>query len=423
MNPTSSSDFNPAQPSHFETPSPAAVPDPVVDCNGEHRAAPSRRSDSAPSAGNSLGGLYFLLATASLMFGIWFVGPRLVEEYHYAATLGKTRAEYTNAVHQLSGQPLANVSQAYQLVAQKVRPSVVSVNAIKSPHEDSGLGSGVIMSSDGYILTNAHVLEDGKRFLVELHDRRRYEARLQGTDTISDLALLKIDAPGLIAAEWGNSDEVEVGSIVWAIGSPYGFQQTVTSGILSGKDRPGDGNHGKQNWLQTDAAVNPGNSGGPLVDSQGRVIGINTSIFGETFQGISFAVPGQTAAFVYDQLKSKGSVTRGYLGVFPTEVDFRDAQVMNLPDLNGAKLNTVLMNSPAHRAGIRPNDIIRTWNGVEIKEFKTLFRLAEMTRPYETVDVTLIRDGQEHRTKVTLGQLPDVSKTVSASPLVPVRNP
>ena len=356
----------------------------------------------------SLSGLYFLLSTAALMFGIWFIGPKIVEEYHYAAAIGAARAEYDNAVDQLKAQPLSSVSQAFQLVAQKVRPSVVSVNALKSSRRDSsGLGSGVIMSTDGYVMTNAHVLEDASRFFVELHDRRRFEAELVGIDELSDLALLKIDAPGLVAAEWGDSDEADVGSIVWAVGSPYGFQQTVTSGILSGKDRPGDGNFRKQTLLQTDAAVNPGNSGGPLVDAQGRVIGINTSIFGETFQGISFAVPSATAIFVYEALKGTGKVTRGYLGALPTEVDDRDARLMNLPDLNGAKLTRVIDNSPASRAGIRRNDIIRRWNGVEIKEHKKLYRLAEMTEPNSTVDVTLIRDGKEYQTKVTVGQLPN----------------
>ncbi len=374
---------------------------------------PTRSRNREPRTASepvSLGGLYFLLASAALMFGIWFIGPKLVEEYNYAATIGKARAEYDNAVEKLKDQPLANISQAYQLVAQKIRPSVVSVRAIKTTRAPGGLGSGVIMSSDGYIMTNAHVLEGASRFFVELHDRRQYKAVLIGKDAISDLALLKIDAPNLIAANWGDSDASDVGSIVWAIGSPYGFQQTVTSGILSGKDRPGDANHSKQNLLQTDAAVNPGNSGGPLVDSLGRVIGINTSIFGETFQGISFAVPSATAMFVYQKLKEEGKVIRGYLGVRPTAVDSRDARRMNLADLDGAKLLGVVSRppSPAYKAGLQENDIIRSWNGIEIKEYKTLYRLAEMTEPFSTVDITLIRNGEQLRTQVTLEQFQDL---------------
>ena len=365
------------------------------------------RPQPPTESAHGLGGVYFLLATAALMFGIWFVGPRVVEEYHYAATLGRTRGEHENAVVRLEQQPLTNVSHAYQLVAQRIRPSVVSVNAIKSRRDGSGLGSGVIMSEDGYIMTNAHVLQGASRYLIELHDRRRFEASLIGADKTSDLAVLKIKAPNLIPATWGQSDDVNVGSIVWAIGSPYGFQQTVTSGIISGKDRPGDPNHKKQSLLQTDAAVNPGNSGGPLVDAQGRVIGINTSIFGDTFQGISFAVPSETAKFVYQQLLRNGKVTRGYLGVYPTEVDHFDALRLKMTDLDGAKLARVARDSPAERAGIRQGDIIRSWNGIEVKEFKNLFRLAETTRPDTRVEVTLLRNGQEHLTEVVVGTLPE----------------
>lgn len=371
-------------------------------------AVTARRDNRPNDESSGMGGLYFLLASAALMFGIWFIGPRLVEEYHYAATLGRARAEFENAVEQLEQKPLANVSYAYQLVAERIRPSVVSVNAVKSRREGSGLGSGVIMSTDGYILTNAHVLEDATEFWVQLHDRRTFKARIIGTDAVSDLALLKIDAPKLTPATWGDSEKVSVGSIVWAIGSPYGFRQTVTSGIISGKDRSGDQLHPTQSLLQTDAAVNPGNSGGPLVDAQGLVIGINTSIFGETFQGISFAVPSSTAKFVYQQLAENGRVTRGFLGVRPQEVDHRDAQRMQLPDLDGAKLNSVLPGSPAHQAGIRAGDIIRSWDGVDVTEYKHLFRLAEMTRPESRVKVCLLRNGQEHFTEVTVGRLPDL---------------
>ncbi len=371
----------------------------------------AQRGKQEPGLSQGMNGLYFLLASAALMFGIWFIGPRLVEEYHYAATLGRARAEYENAVTTLGYQPLKNVSYAYQLVAQRIRPSVVSVKSIRtSPYgvtEGNGLGSGVIMSADGFILTNAHVLEGASDVRIQLHDRREFSASLIGTDSTSDLALLKISAPNLKPATWGDSEGVSVGSIVWAIGSPYGFQQTVTSGIISGKDRPGDQDHPKQSLLQTDAAVNPGNSGGPLVDAQGLVIGINTSIYGDSFQGISFAVPSTTAKFVYQQLLNNGRVTRGYLGARLGEVDHRYALQMHLPDLDGARLEWVEPGSPAYFAGIRQWDIIRTWNGVDVKDYKHLFRLAEMTSPDTRVEVSLVRDGQEHLTEVTVGTLPE----------------
>ena len=175
--------------------------------------APATPSNSS----GGLGGLYFLLASAALMFGIWFVGPRLVEEYQYASTVGKLRAEYENAVIQLEKRPLDKVSQAYQLVAQKVRPSVVSIRFSNAARTKQGLASGVILSNEGHIMTNAHVLEGADIFHAELLDRRKFEAQLVGIDPTSDLAVLKINAPNLIPATWGNSDEVDVGSIVWAI--------------------------------------------------------------------------------------------------------------------------------------------------------------------------------------------------------------
>lgn len=358
------------------------------------------------------GGLYLFLSTVVLMFSLWVIGPRLVEEYYYAAASGTARAEYELATEVLESNPLANVSHAYQMVAKKVQPSVVSIRATRPELSldragmlgAPGIGSGVIMSDDGYLMTNAHVVEDARSFLVQLHDRRQYWARLVGMDVDSDLAVLKIDGRNLIAAEWGDSDELDVGSIVWAIGSPYELQQTVTSGIISGKDRPGDPNRRVQALLQTDAAVNPGNSGGPLVDAQGRVIGINTSIFGETFQGISFAVPSATARFVYDQLLESGKVTRGFLGVHPVEVSNYDAKKLQLPDLSGARLRKVEAGSPADRAGMRADDVIRTWNDIPIYDYKTLYRLAETTPPDSLVNVTLYRDGQAMQAKVRLGQ-------------------
>ena len=377
------------------------------------------RKKSLQNSNGSLWPAYALFTSTVLLLAAWLIGPRLIEEYNFAATRGRVRAEYENAVHLLEGHPLEKVSKAFQLVAHKVRPSVVSINAIKEisgtrrGSQLTGFGSGVIMSSQGYIITNAHVLEDASSCQVQLHDRSRYQAELVGIDLFSDLAVLKIDANNLVPAKWGDSDEASVGSIVWAIGSPYRYEQTVTSGILSGKDRPGDKTR-KQNLLQTDAAVNPGNSGGPLVDANGDVIGINTSIYGESFQGISFAVPSSTAQFVYQQLIEKGKVVRGYLGGTPTEVSHRMAANWSLPDLDGALLERVMSNSPADRAGIRGGDVIRSWGGKMIRRYNTLYQLAAMSEPNSTVEVVLIRNGQQMKKEVVVGELPPVNQTVGA---------
>ncbi len=385
------------------------------------REAGDRKSKGPDAEHRSLLPAYALFTSTVLLLAAWLIGPRIVEEYNFAATRGKVRAEYENAIELLNDKPLENVSRAFQLVAHKIRPSVVSIHAGRSNNTHRGYGSGVIMSREGYIITNAHVLEGANGCTVQLHDRSQYRAKLIGVDLVSDLAVLKIDAHNLVPAIWGDSESAEVGSIVWAIGSPYRYEQTVTSGIISGKDRPGDKLR-KQNLLQTDAAVNPGNSGGPLVDASGNVIGINTSIYGETFQGISFAVPSSTARFVYGQLIENGAVVRGYLGVWPEEVDYQMAAQGISPDLNGAVLTRVFKNSPADIAGIQKGDIIRQWNGQTVKQYNSLFQLAERSPPNSTVEVVLIRDGRSLKKNVVVGELPDpTAKYFLPRPASPVR--
>ena len=357
---------------------------------------------------------FWFTASAAFVLCVWKIGPEVLENYQYSITKGKIRAEYENAVEMLDDDPLQGVSEAYQLVAQKIRPSVVSVQATRvggigqrPTITESGQGSGVIMSDEGYILTNEHVIRDAKYINITLYDRRVYNARLVGTaDKYNDLAVLKIDANGLIPAEWGDSDDLEVGSIVWAIGSPFGLDQTVTSGIISAKNRY-DREAPQQELLQTDAAVNPGNSGGPLVDSKGRVVGINTSIHGDQFRGISFAVPSIQAKFVYDATLEKGYVPRGILGAIPAAVFQRDAKELNLPDIRGARLDHVERNSPAMESGLRRNDVVRTWNGAEIDDYHKLFRFVSMTEPGSIAQVGIFRDGLEKLINVKVGSRRD----------------
>lgn len=194
--------------------------------------------------------------------------------------------------------------------------------------------------------------------------------------------------------------------MVWAVGSPFEYEQTVTSGIVSGKNRQDSNDLAEQNMLQTDAAISPGSSGGPLVDANGMVVGINTSIYGKTFQGISFAVPSRTAEFVINQLISTGEVTRGYLGVRPTELNQEIADRLGLPDLNGALLTRVFPDQAAYRSGLRDYDVIRTWNGKPISEYKTLYREVGITPPNTTVDVTVYRERAEKHLRVTVGERP-----------------
>ena len=376
-----------------------------------------RLDRSLEPGGRELFTRLFWLSSAILFFLIiWKVGPVLVEDYQYSLTRGKVRAEYDNAVDQLADDPLNRVSLAYQLVAQKIRPSVASIRTLKKSRDfktgqnkllEPGQGSGVVMSEKGYLLTNAHVVRGASSIEVTLFDRRVFKATIVGeTDQFNDLAVLKIDADNLIPAQWGNSDELEVGSIVWAIGSPFGLEQTVTSGIVSAKNRY-DRNSPQLELLQTDAAVNPGNSGGPLVDSQGRVVGINTSIFGNEFLGISFAVPSVHARFVYEQTIKKGYVTRGIIGARPVPVFQTDAFRFGLPDTNGALLAVVEPDSPAKRSGLQRHDVVRAWNGYPIQDYNQLFRYVSMTEPYSVADVDIIRNGQPQSLKVQVGSRRD----------------
>jgi serine protease Do len=273
-----------------------------------------------------------MVALILLWLGLQYLVPYLIERYHYAATRGRQQAEYEIAVEGLQTLPLESLSKAYQMVSQHVAPSVVHIDVGSRSEDlsptggmpppfgprmplDRGQGSGVIVDSNGYIVTNYHVVEQAGSIRVSLSDGRNVKARVVGFDQETDLALLKIEAHSLVASDWGDSDELEVGALVWAVGSPFGLQSTTTFGILSGKHRAGMAGAVYQDFLQTDAAVNPGNSGGPLVDVRGKIVGINTAILGDAFQGVSFAIPSRVAKHVVERLRSEGRVARGWLGV------------------------------------------------------------------------------------------------------------
>lgn len=364
------------------------------------------------------GRLFWLLCMAAFVVGLWQIGPLVAERYQYALTRGRVQAEYENADKILQNSPLVGLSKSYELIAQKIRPSVVSIKCAKVVGQDrtgrimraDGQGSGVVISPDGYVLTNAHVIAGAQYIFVNLFDRSEFPAEIVGADVRTDLAVLKINTTGLTPATWGDSDALDVGSLVWAIGSPYGLDQSVTSGIISGRNRydQQQDNNPQQELLQTDAAVNPGNSGGPLVDASGKLIGINTSIVGEAFQGISFAVPSAVAQFVADQIIKYGKVNRGFLGMKPEQVDNELMVQLGLPDLDGAVVTDLNSGSPAEAAGIRNGDVIRTWNGTPVKNYLLLYRYIAMTPPKTVAEVGLIRDGQPLVVKVKLGDAPDL---------------
>ena len=273
------------------------------------------------------------------------------------------------------------------------------------------LGSGFIISSDGFVLTNNHVVEDADEIVVRLSDRRELEAKLVGADPRSDLALLKIDAEDLPAVELGRSDALEVGEWVLAIGSPFGFDYSVTAGIVSAKGRslPNENNENYVPFIQTDVAINPGNSGGPLFDLDGRVVGINSQIYTRSggFMGVSFAIPIDVAMGVVEQLKTDGRVSRGWLGVVIQDVNRDLAESFGLAKPGGALVARVLDGGPADIGGLKEGDIIVTFNGSDIDLSSDLPHLVGRSRAGGDVEVVIVREGKRKTLQVTVGELAD----------------
>lgn len=270
------------------------------------------------------------------------------------------------------------------------------------------LGSGFIVSKDGYILTNNHVVEGADRIIVRLIDRRELEAELIGGDARSDLAVLKIDADDLPVVELGDSDKLKVGEWVMAIGSPFGFDYSVTAGIVSAIDRslPRDN---YVPFIQTDVAINPGNSGGPLFNMDGEVVGINSQIYTRSggFMGLSFAIPMSVAMDVVEQLKDKGSVSRGWLGVVIQEVNRELAESFGLKKAAGALVAEVMPDSPAEAAGLQEGDIITRFNDREIELSADLPHVVGRTKAGSKVPVEIVRAGKSKTISVKVGDLPE----------------
>lgn len=339
------------------------------------------------------------------------------------------------------------LSSAFRSAAKVLRPSVVQINALvaarqqvrRSPMDSpfssdmleelfggqinpqrqtqpgsgqkvpAGVGSGVIVSSDGYVLTNNHVVEEADELQVELSDGRVFKAEVVGTDPRTDLAVLKINATGLSAAKLGNSSSMEVGDWVIAIGSPFGLEQSVTAGIISATNRQTgiiEGGRGYEDFFQTDAAINPGNSGGPLINLRGEVIGINTAINSKTGTniGIGFAIPSNMAKHVLEDLKGSGRVVRGFMGVGLDTVDSSVAKQLKLPVgvVRGALISKLAPNGPAARAALKENDVVVSVNGRPVGSREQLINFVAMSRPGTSINLQIYRDGQPQDVKLTV---------------------
>ena len=318
--------------------------------------------------------------------------------------------------------------------AQKAMPAVVNISTTKevklSRHplmedpvfryffgdplgsqtqKSTNLGSGVIVSDKGYILTNSHVVEAADEIEVMLADARRTRARVVGSDPETDIAVLKVDLPGLPAITFGHPEEARVGDVVLAIGNPYGFGSTVTLGIVSALGRSNlPINVPFQNYIQTDAAVNPGNSGGALVDISGNLIGINASIYSSTGSnvGIGFAIPASVARDVLEQIVANGGVTRGWIGVGAIDMTSEIARSFDLPYTPGALISEVMSGSPAEKAGVKAGDILIAVNGKPVEGSNTMLGLISALKPGQDARLRIVRERGEKELAVTVGRRP-----------------
>jgi serine protease Do len=375
------------------------------------------------------------LARLLWILGVLCLGlvlPYLAEQVQYSITRGQLRARADAAAEDLEklGKntelvKISDTSRAFRDVAKRVEPCVVHIDTVQAEGRSGvaptdgwnlhfgqrvleGQGSGVIVDAEnGYVLTNFHVLQGADAIVVRLSDGRSIsgsDVGVVGVDQATDLAVLQLNASNLIGIPWGDSQSLEVGDWVLAVGNPYGLDRTVTSGIVSAKQRRGVSGPGYQEFLQTDAAVNPGNSGGPLVDIEGKLVGITTAIVGRAYQGISFAIPSELAKEVYEGLKSHGSVSRGFLGVQLEPLDAAVAKQLGLENVQGALVTDVIDSSPAAKAGLQEGDVIVEWNGQKIVDGAELPLLVARTGIGKAVKVVVFRDRQKLTLDVTVGE-------------------
>ena len=341
------------------------------------------------------------------------VGPSVVN----IRTLEKVKAnaqggagsdeEMQELFRKFFGVPMPNAPR------QNPRPN--KPQSSEEPAQPKGVGSGFVLSSDGYIMTNAHVVEGADEVLVTLTDKREFKARIVGADKRTDVAVVKIQATGLPAIKVGDVSRLKVGEWVMAIGSPFGLENSVTAGIVSAKQRDtGD----YLPFIQTDVAINPGNSGGPLINMRGEVVGINSQIYSRSggFMGISFAIPMDEAIRVSEQLRQNGRVTRGRIGVQIGDVTKEVAESIGLGSVQGAFVRSIESGSPADKAGLEPGDIITRFDGKPIEKATDLPRLVGNTKPGTRSNLVVFRRGVSKELAVTIAELEPVKTSKAAQP-------
>lgn len=353
--------------------------------------------------------------------------------------------DYWSLPRQVYAQDQRVFMMGFGPVVRKVTPAVVNISAthvvrarnravdpleefffgpffrgprMPQPRRRPALGSGVIVTADGYVLTNNHVVEDAEDITVTLNDKREFKAKVVGTDPRTDVAVLKVESSGLPTLPWSDSSKVELGDIVLAIGNPFGIGQTVTMGIIGATGRSvGIIEGGYEDFLQTDAAINPGNSGGALVNIKGELVGINTAIISGSGgnQGIGFAIPSNLARFVMDQIVKTGKVTRGYIGAQLQEITPQLAEAFGLKSTQGVVITEVMPDSPGARAGLKPGDIVLEYNKTPVTDLQHFRLRVAQTPPGTRVTLLINREGKTLELPVVLGTLPDDSESRRSS--------
>lgn len=367
-------------------------------------------------------GFLLVLAGLGLAAGLVYGVPYVLERAGYAYEAGRARAA-EDALRKLEKQgKIADASSLFRLAAARVSPAVVNIRSFRAGNGNGpagagklvpvGIGSGVVIdAARGLIVTNHHVIKDGTQYIVRPSRGGEWPAQVVGADPASDLAVLQVKAPVQVEAEWGDSEKLAVGEWVLAIGSPFLLDQSVSAGIVSATERNNlgvVGEGGYENFIQTDAAVNPGNSGGPLIDLRGKIVGINTalSIEGGGVNGIGLAIPSALARKVAEDLIKNGRVARGYLGVLLRDLAPSDAAELKVPDGRGAFIDDVDPEGPADRAGLKPGDVVVKLDGQPIADFASLRNRTAGTPIGSVVPLEYIRGGKPATARVTIGALP-----------------
>lgn len=383
--------------------------------------------------------LWLLFAqTVTVGLALWFIVMALKPEWVTGAARARGKVAITTSTVSVREAPTSDAPTpgSYREAAKRAMPSVVNIYTAKEVRQQknpmlddpffkkffgdrpngarklSSLGSGVIVSPDGFILTNNHVVATADEIEVALVDGRKARAKVVGTDPETDLAIIKIDLPNLPAITLGHMEQAKVGDVVLAIGNPFGVGQTVTMGIISALGRTQLGINTFENFIQTDAAINPGNSGGALIDTNGNLLGINSAIYSRTggSLGIGFAIPVSTVKSVMEAIITNGHVVRGWIGVEPQDITPELAESFSLKKNDGVIIAGVLKNGPADQAGIKPGDILLTIEGASIPNTSELFNRIAQLPPGSKAKMTVLRTDGETTLNVAIAKRPKIKR-------------